>query len=64
MKKLIEQNFYELLGIEFDASPFEINRAYKENWQLYQEDSLASYSLFSREEREEIIAKLDEAYST
>jgi curved DNA-binding protein CbpA len=64
MKKLIEQNFYELLGIEFDASPFEINRAYKENGQLYQEDSLVSYSLFSREEREEIIAKLDEAYST
>jgi curved DNA-binding protein CbpA len=64
MKKLIEQTFYELLGIEFDASSFEINRAYKESYQLYHEDSLVSYSLFSREEREEILAKLDEAYST
>jgi curved DNA-binding protein CbpA len=64
MKRLMEQNFYELLGIEFDVSPFEISRAYKENYQLYHEDSLASYSLFSREEREEILARLDEAYAT
>jgi curved DNA-binding protein CbpA len=64
MKRLMEQNFYELLGIEFDVSPFEISHAYKENYQLYHEDSLASYSLFSREEREEILARLDEAYAT
>jgi len=64
MKRLSEQNFYELLGVEFDASPFEINRAYKENYQLYHEDSLVSYSLFSRGEREEILAQLDEAYAT
>jgi curved DNA-binding protein CbpA len=64
MKKLMEQNFYELLGIEFDVSPFEISRAYKENYQLYHEGSLVSYSLFSREEREAIIARLDEAYAT
>jgi DnaJ-class molecular chaperone len=64
MKRLMEQNFYELLGIEFDVSPFEINRAYKENYQLYHGDSLVSYSLFSREEREAILARLDEAYAT
>jgi curved DNA-binding protein CbpA len=64
MKKLMEQNFYELLGIEFDVSPFEISLAYKENYQLYHEDSLVSYSLFSREEREAILARLDEAYAT
>ena len=60
----MEQNFYELLGIEFDVSSFEISRAYKENYQLYHEDSLVSYSLFSREERGEILARLDEAYAT
>jgi curved DNA-binding protein CbpA len=64
MKRMMKQNFYELLGIEFDVSPFEISHAYKENYQLYHEDSLASYSLFSREEREEILARLDEAYAT
>jgi hypothetical protein len=64
MKRFTEQNFYELLGVDFDASPFEINRAYKENYQLYHEDSLVSYSLFSKEEREQILARLDEAYSS
>jgi curved DNA-binding protein CbpA len=64
MKRLMEQNFYELLGIEFNASSFEISHAYKENCQLYHEDSLVSYSLFSREERNEILTKLEEAYST
>jgi curved DNA-binding protein CbpA len=64
MKRLKEQNFYELLGIEFDASSFEISLAYKENCQLYHEHSLVSYSLFSREEREDILARLDEAYAT
>jgi DnaJ-class molecular chaperone len=63
MKKLDTLNFYELLEVAFDASPFEIHHAYKEMFQLYHEDSLASYSFFSREEREEILAKLSEAYS-
>ena len=64
MKKLGDLTFYELLDIASDASPFEIHHAYKEMFQLYHEDSLASYSFFSKEEREEILAKLNEAYST
>jgi len=64
MKKIDALNFYELLEIASDASPFEIHHAYKEMFQLYHEDSLASYSFFSKEEREEILAKLNEAYST
>jgi len=64
MKGLTEQNFYDLLGIEFNASAFEIKRMYKELCQLYHEDSLASYSFFSHEEREEILTTLNEAYST
>lgn len=64
MKRLGEQSFYDVLGIESDASSSEVNRAYKENQQLYGEDSLVSYSLFSREEREEILARVNEAYST
>jgi curved DNA-binding protein CbpA len=64
MKKVLDLNFYELLEVAFDASPFAIRQAYKEMVQLYHGDSLASYSFFSSEEREEILAKLDEAYST
>jgi curved DNA-binding protein CbpA len=64
MKKLEDLNFYELLEVAFDASPFEVHQAYKEMTQLYHDDSLASYSFFSKEEREKILSKLDEAYST
>ena len=64
MKRLEDLNFYELLEVAFDASPFEVHQAYKEMVQLYHDDSLASYSFFSKEEREEILAKLDEAYAT
>ena len=64
MKTVEDLSFYELLEVASDASPFEVHQAYKEMVQLYHDDSLASYSFFSREEREEILAKLDEAYST
>ena len=64
MKKLCDQHFYELLNLDFNASPLDISRAYKELHELYREDSLASYSFFSKQEREDILAKLLEAYST
>ena len=64
MKKLQDRHFYEFLNVEFNASPLEISRAYKEHHELYREDSLASYSFFSKQEREEILTKLLEAYST
>jgi len=64
MKKLEDLNYYELLEVAFDASPFEVHQAYKEMTLLYHDDSLASYSFFSGEEREKILAKLDQAYST
>jgi len=64
MKKLQDQHFYELLNVEFNASPLDISRAYKELHELYREDSLASYSFFCKQERQEILAKLQEAYST
>ena len=64
VKTIEDLNFYELLEVASDASPFEVHQAYKEMYQLYHDDSLASYSFFTKEEREEILAKLDEAYST
>ncbi len=64
MKRIEDLNYYELLEIAYDASPFEVHQAYKEMIQLYHDDSLASYSFFSKEEREGILTRLDEAYST
>ncbi len=64
MMRLTGENYYRLLEVDVDASPFEIIGAYKDMKHLYGEDSLASYSFFSGKERREILAKLDEAYAT
>ena len=64
MKRLEDLNYYELLEVAVEASPFEVHQAYKEMVQLYHDDSLASYSFFSKEEREGILTRLEEAYST
>jgi DnaJ-class molecular chaperone len=62
MKSYREQNHYELLEISPDASPLEIRRAYKKIFDLYQDDSMASYSFFSEGERREILARVEDAY--
>ena len=62
MKPFREQNYYELLEILPDASPLEIRRAYKRVFELYQDESIVSYSFFSKEEREEILSLLERAY--
>jgi len=64
MKPYRDQNYYELLEVPPNASPLEIRRAYKKIFDLYQDESIASYSFFSQEERNEILARLEEAYLT
>ncbi len=64
MKPFNEQNYYEVLEIPPDAGPLDIRRAYKANFSLYQDDSLASYSFFSEEERTEILSCIEQAYLT
>jgi DnaJ-class molecular chaperone len=62
MKPYREQNYYELLEILPDASPLEIRRAYKRVFELYEDESIVSYSFFSKEERQEILSLLEKAY--
>jgi DnaJ-class molecular chaperone len=64
MKPYREQSYYELLEVSPNASPLEIRRAYKTIFDLYQDESIASYSFFSQEERNEILSLLEEAYLT
>ncbi|MFH1080806.1 MAG: helix-turn-helix domain-containing protein [Pseudomonadota bacterium] len=59
-----KQNYYERLEIEPSASPFEICQAYRRTLQIYGDESMASYSFFSETERKNILALLDEAFST
>jgi DnaJ-class molecular chaperone len=64
IKNFEELNYYELLQISFDASSFEIRKAYKNLLSIYDEGSLATYSLFSKDERKAILAKIEKAFLT
>ena len=64
MNPFKKKNHYELLELSPDASSIEIRRAYKNAFELYKDESIASYSFFSPEERKEIISHLEEAYLT
>ena len=64
MKPFRDQNHYEILEISPNALPLEIRRAYKLVFALYQDDSIATYSFFSEQERQEILARIEQAYLT
>lgn len=64
MKNFEELNFYEILEISVDASPFKIKRAYKNALEDYGKDSLLTYTLFSDEERVDILKRIENAYNT
>ena len=64
MKSLHSQNFYEILGVSRYASPEELRHAYELSRQTFTQDSMATYSLFSEEEHEEILDLIGTAYET
>jgi len=64
MKRLTEVNYYDLLDISPKASFEEVQAAYDEAIAAYASDSIVTYSLFTKQEREQIIARLLEAYKT
>ena len=64
MRNFEELNFYEILEISVDASPFKIKRAYESALEVYSKESLLTYTLFSEEERVDIIRRIEDAYNT
>lgn len=64
MKPFKEQHYYEILDISSDASPFEIRNAYKIALQMYGNSSPASYSFFSKYERDKLLSMLEKAFLT
>jgi DnaJ-class molecular chaperone len=63
-KKFARLNYYEMLDLKYDAAVFEIRQAYNTTLQVYQSDSLTSYSFFSPDERKAILNLLEKAYLT
>lgn len=63
-KEFAELNYYEMLDIKPGATALEIRGAYNAALQMYQTDSLVSYSFFSKEERNRILGFLEKAYLT
>lgn len=62
MKLYEEKNHYELLEIQPNVAPTEIRHAYKKLFDLYHDESIATYSFFSHKERKEILSTLEKAY--
>jgi DnaJ-class molecular chaperone len=64
MRPLAELTHYEILDLPPGATPFEIRQAYKTALEVYSEDSIVIYSLFSGEEKKEILSRIEEAFAT
>lgn len=64
MKRITEQNYYELLDISPQASTQEVRWAYDQAMSIYSADSIPTYSLLSQKERELILSRLVDAYKT
>ena len=64
MKRLTEQDYYNLLDISPKASFGEVRSAYDQAMSIYSTDSISTYTLFTQKERELILSRLAEAYKT
>ncbi|MGD8538798.1 MAG: DnaJ domain-containing protein [Candidatus Aminicenantes bacterium] len=64
LKKLEEQNHYEVLNIKRSASQQEIQKAYIVAKAAYQKDSLAHYNLVKEGDRKKMAAQIERAYLT
>jgi DnaJ-class molecular chaperone len=62
IKRIEEQNYYEILEVSPGATAKEIQRAYERARETFQEGSLAVYSLFSEQEVKKIQETIEEAY--
>lgn len=64
MKAFEGKNFYQILDLPLGAGLAEIEQAYAESIKMYEEESLATYALFSDEQRENLLQLIEEAFQT
>lgn len=57
------KNYYEVLEIETNANPNQIENAYIRSRNAYSGDSVALYSLMTKDECDNILGQIEEAYS-
>ena len=62
MRDEFELDHYDVLEVDPDAGPDEIERSYRVLSAAYEGDSLATYSLFGAEEAEQLRDRIDQAY--
>jgi len=58
-----KMNYYEVLEIEINANPQQIESAYIRARNAYSGDSVALYSLMTKDECDNILGQIEEAYS-
>ena len=58
-----KKNYYEVLDIDMNANPQAIENAYIRSRNAYKDDSVALYSLMTKEECDQILVQIEEAYS-
>lgn len=58
-----KKNYYEVLEIETNANPQQIENAYIRSRNAYSGDSVALYSLMTKDECDSILGQIEEAYS-
>lgn len=63
MEENRQKSYYEILEIPVNASPETIHQGYVAAKNAYSGDSLALYSLLSKEECDHILSMIDEAYT-
>lgn len=62
MRWINDQTYYEILEVSPEVSPRDIQKAYEHAKETFRYDSLAIYTLFSKEEIQEIQEIIEEAY--
>ncbi|WP_372683994.1 helix-turn-helix domain-containing protein [Desulfosarcina sp.] len=64
MKTFEHENFYQILQIPANARSDEIKHAYRDALAIYEAESVATYSLFSEEQRECLLQAIERAFDT
>lgn len=58
-----KKNYYEVLEVEINSNPNQIETAYKRSRNAYSDDSVALYSLMTKDECNDVLRQIEEAYS-